>query len=219
MAPETGTALVLLSAFVLPGFVTLLIRERIYWVKGQDTPFERLLNALYYSSIIYVALTAIWLLDGRTRHDLDVLVAGEAALGAYLLVSATGLFVLPLLIANCGHIWQCSKKARPWLLRSFHIDRGHSVTAGWEQLFLQSSGVQAGKGLMLRVTLEDGRVVGGYFGEDSLAAYSTHGRDLFLEQRWQLDADDLWFLGPIEGSYGLWIAGDQIHSIEAYEPG
>jgi hypothetical protein len=218
MAPETGTALVLLSAFVLPGFVTLLIRERIYWVKGQDTPFERLLNALYYSSIIYVALALIWLLDGRDKDDLTVLFAGDAALGVYLLVGATGLFILPLAIANAGHRWQRSATIRPTLLRIFHIDPGHSVTAGWEQLFLQGRGVRAGKGLMLRVTLDDGRVVGGFFGEDSLAAYSTHGRDLFLEQRWRLD-DESWFVSPIEESYGLWIAGEQIHSIDAYKPG
>jgi hypothetical protein len=33
MAPETGTALLLLAAFLLPGFVTLLVRERTYVVK------------------------------------------------------------------------------------------------------------------------------------------------------------------------------------------
>lgn len=210
--------MVLLSAFVLPGFVTLLIRERIYWVKGQDTPFERLLNALYYSSIIYVALAAIWLSDGRDRDDLTALFAGEAPLGVYLLLGAAGLFVLPLAIANLGHRWQRSETVRPKLLRVFQIDPGHSVTAGWEQLFLQGQGVRAGEGLMLRVTLDDGRVVGGFFGENSLAAYSSHGRDLFLEQRWQLD-EESWFVSPVEGSYGLWIAGEQIHSIEAYKPG
>lgn len=55
MAPQTGTALLIIAVFVLPGFVTLLMRERTYRVKGQDSSFERLLNALYFSSIIYVA--------------------------------------------------------------------------------------------------------------------------------------------------------------------
>jgi hypothetical protein len=218
MSPATGTALLLLAAFVLPGFVTLLIRERTYWVKGQDTPFERLLNALYYSSIIYVVLGIAWVVDGRDQDDVTQVFAGDSPVGVYLLLAIAALFLLPLLIADLGRRWQRSATWRPRALRVLGIDPGHSVTAGWEQLFLESRGIRAGRGLMLRVTLDDGRVVGGFFGEDSLAAYSAHGRDLFLEQRWHLDDQDHWFVAPIDGSFGLWIAADQIHSVEAYEP-
>lgn len=56
---------------------------------------------------------------------------------------------------------------------------------------------------MLRVTLEDGRVVGGYFGEKSLAGYTARTRDLIIEQRWIFNDDD-WFERPAEGSLGLW---------------
>lgn len=131
MAPQTGTALLLIAIFVLPGFVTLLIRERTYRVKDQDSPFERLLNALYFSSIVY----PLW-------------------------VSSYCLF------------------------RS-----------------LRQIGI--------------GRVVGGYFGEKSLAGYTTRTRDLFIEQRWILDDED-WFERPVQESLGLWISEDQINSIEVY---
>lgn len=114
MAPQTGTALLLIAIFVLPGFVTLLIRERTYRVKDQDSPL-----------------------------------------------------------------------AIPEL------------------------------GLMLRVTLEDRRVVGGYFGEKSLAGYTARTRDLFIEQRWILDDED-WLERPAQESLGLWISEDQINSIEVY---
>src|SRR5260370_912531 len=128
MAPQTGTAILVIAAFVLPGFVTLLLRERTDWVRGEDTAFERLLNALYYS-------------------------------------------------------WRATE----------------------------------GRGLLLRITLDDGRIVGGFFGEESLAGYTAHTRDLFLEERWSLDEDD-WFLEPVEGSRGLWISDAQIRSVEAYAP-
>jgi uncharacterized protein DUF6338 len=218
MAPQTGTALILLAVFVLPGFVTLLVRERIYWIKGQDTPFERLLNALYYSSIVYIVLGLGVVIGGGDKGDVTQAYAGEASIAVYLLVAFAGLFALPWAIAELGRRWQGSEVLRPRVLRTFGIDPGHSVTAGWEQLFLESRGVRNGRGLMLRVSLDDGRVLGGFFGEDSLAAYTAHGRDLFLEQRWQLDEEDRWFVAPVEGSYGLWIAADQIHSVEAYEP-
>jgi hypothetical protein len=44
MAPATGTAILLLVAFVLPGFVTLLVKERIYEVPAEQQPFDRLLQ-------------------------------------------------------------------------------------------------------------------------------------------------------------------------------
>jgi hypothetical protein len=81
MAPQTGTALLIIAAFVLPGFVTLLMRERTYRVKGQDSPFERLLNALYFSSIIYVVLGLDWVVGGLGRDDISSLYAGRDAVG------------------------------------------------------------------------------------------------------------------------------------------
>jgi hypothetical protein len=35
MTPPTGTALLILAVFVLPGFVTLLFRERMFTVRGE----------------------------------------------------------------------------------------------------------------------------------------------------------------------------------------
>src|SRR5680860_1304443 len=171
MAPETGTALLLLAAFVLPGFVTLLVRERTYWIKGEDSPFERLLNALYYSSIIYAVLGLGLAALAFDNDNISALYAGKYVFGVYLLLGGLGLFVLPLAIAELGRRWQKSEKLRPKFLRWARIDPGHGVPAGWEQLFLESPGAKEGRGLMLRVTLDDGRVVGGFFGGKSLAGY------------------------------------------------
>lgn len=218
VAPETGTALLIIAVFVLPGFITLLFRERTYTVKGQDTPFERLLSALYYSAIIFALLGAVALLACFDREDVSRLYQGRYSLSSYLLLAFVGLFVLPLAISETGRRWQRSKKLRPWILKKVKIDPGHGVPAGWEQLFLESKGVKEGRGLLLRVSLDDGRVVGGFFGETSLAAYSAHGRDLFIEERWVLN-DEQWFTEPAPETRGLWIAADQIHSIEVYAPG
>jgi hypothetical protein len=217
MAPETGTALLLLAAFVLPGFVALLVRERTYMIKGEDTPFERLLNALYYSSIIYAVIglgLAAFAFDDK---NIASLYAGHYVVGVYLLLGGIALFVLPLAIAELGRRWQKSERFRPKFLEWAKIDPGHGVPAGWEQLFLESPGAKAGNGLMLRVTLEDGRIVGGFFGGKSLAGYTVHRRDLFIEERWSFD-DEEWFKKAEPGNLGLWISEAQIHSIEAYEP-
>ncbi len=218
MTPETGTAILIIAIFVLPGFVTLLFRERTYRIKGQDSPFERLLSALYYSSIIFIVLAIAAVAACFSREDVSHLYAGKYSLGSYLLLAVVGLFFLPLAISEAGRRWQRSRKLRPWALKKLRIDPGHGVPAGWEQLFIESEGIREEQGLLLRVTLADGRVVAGFFGENSLAGYTAHTRDLFLEVRWMLN-EDSWFDEPAPDTRGLWIAAEQIHSIEAYAPG
>ena len=70
MTPQTGTALLLIALFVLPGFVTLLISERTHTIRGEETPFERLLNALYYSALIYAIAVGVGLAIGLGKSDL-----------------------------------------------------------------------------------------------------------------------------------------------------
>ena len=217
MAPQTGTALLVIAAFVLPGFVSLLLRERTYTVRGEDTPFERLLNALYYSSLVYGMLAIGALVAGLETDDVSALYRGKEDLTSYVGLGASALFVLPLLIAETGRRWTGSRRVRPWVLDQARVDPGHSVPAGWEQLFLHSQGALERRGLLLRITLDDGRIVGGFFGQQSLAGYTAHTRDLFLEERWSLDDDD-WFQMPVADSRGLWISEGEIRSVEAYAP-
>src|SRR5947208_15813962 len=70
MAPQTGTALLVLAAFVLPGFVTLMIGERTHLIKDNAPTFDRLLYALYYSSLVYgLLLLFVLIVLGWHRHD------------------------------------------------------------------------------------------------------------------------------------------------------
>jgi Family of unknown function (DUF6338) len=211
VAPATGTALLVLAVFVLPGFVALLIRERTYAVRGEDSPFERLLNALYYSSIIYVLALAVALLAHLKKRDIVRIYHGRASLvGQAGVVVLIGV-VLPILVAEGGRRWRASKHLRPWWLRKLHISESHTVSSGWNQAFGREGTA------MVRATLRDGRVVGGYYGPGSLAGYSEHTQDLFIAERWALD-DDGWFVQRADGTLGVWIPHDNIASVEFYEP-
>lgn len=66
--PATGTALVLLVAFVLPGFVTVLLQERTFKSADDPTPYDRLLRAVYYSVWCYLVLAGLALILGLDRH-------------------------------------------------------------------------------------------------------------------------------------------------------
>lgn len=211
MPPETGTALLILVAFILPGFVALLVSERTHTVRGQDTAFERLLQALYYSALTYavvIGAAAIW---GCKRSDVESLVRTETSLRRLGVLGFLIVFVIPVGISQMGRLWRKSQRARPIFLNLVGVDVAHTTPAGWDHFF------QGGAVALVRVTLDDGRVVGGFFGGDSFAGYSEQAQDLFLEERWEMD-DDAWFLRPAPASSGVWVSRRAIKSIEFYEP-
>lgn len=211
MTPPTGTALLILAVFVLPGFVALLFRERMFAVRGEDTAFERLLNALFYSALIYAIVLAVGALDGLDKGDIVAFYKGEKSLRQDLAAAALIALALPFAIALAGLWWRQSQRVRPFLLATLNISPSHSVSSGWNEAF--------GRGTtpMIRVTLKDGRVVGGYFGQGSLAGYSEHAHDLFIAERWSIDPESDWFTEIAAGSEGLWIGREEIASIEFYK--
>jgi Family of unknown function (DUF6338) len=207
MAPATGTAILVLVAFVLPGFVALRYRERTYVTQAEDTPFERLLNALYFSFLTYVAIVAAVLVLGLDGEDIGDFYSGDRGLESYAALAAAGL-VVPLLIAEIARRWDGSS-ARRWVLSKAGVSAVHSTPSGWEHFF------QQGKRAFVRVTLKDGRVVGGYFGSGSFAGYTAETPDLYLEQRWELNEDD-WFLRSADATLGVYIRAEEIVSTEFY---
>jgi Family of unknown function (DUF6338) len=211
MAPATGTALLILAVFVLPGFVTLLFRERMFAVRGEDTPFERLLNALFYSAVVYAIVIGIGAAAGLDKGDVVAFYKGRKSLGDDLAAAAILAIGAPLVIAFGGLRWRDSKAVRPWVLLRLHISPSHGVSSGWNEAFEREAGP------MLRVTLRDRRVVGGYFGARGLAGYSEHAQDLYIDERWTINPENDWFGERAAGTEGLWIARDEIVSIEFYD--
>lgn len=81
MTPATGTALLLLVAFVLPGFITLVARESTYVVREAVTPFERLLLSLSYSVRIYGVIIVGAYIGGARANDVADFYHGKQNLG------------------------------------------------------------------------------------------------------------------------------------------
>jgi len=190
--------------------VTLLLRERMFAVRDEVTAFERLLNALYYSAVIYAIVLGTGALLGVDKGDVVGLYHGRKSLGEDLLAAGIIALVLPTLIALAGLWWRGSRTVRPLVLGVFGISPSHSVSSGWNEAFGRTTTP------MLRVTLRDGRVVGGYFGAGSLAGYSEHAHDLFIAERWAINPKNDWFAEKAAGTEGLWIGREDIVSIEFY---
>jgi hypothetical protein len=211
MSLDTGTAILILGAFVLPGFITLTLRERLYVVRGEDTPFERFLAALLYSAIIYGTLLLAAHLAGLEKSDLVEFQEGRKPLDTDLLAAAAIFLLLPGLIALLGSRWMASRRFRPWLLRLAASSEAHSSESAWNIVFGEIGPC------LIRATLADGRTIGGLYDERSASGYSEQTRDLFLSERWAVSEDD-WFIGPTGPSLGVWVSAESIVSLEFYDP-
>jgi hypothetical protein len=210
MTLDTGTAILILGAFVLPGFITLILRERLYVVRGEDGSFERLLSAHLYSAIIYGGLLVAAHWAGLQKSDLVEFHDGEKSLGDDLLAAAAIFVLLPGLIAVAGSRWMASKSLRPRMLRLVGSSDAHNASSAWDVLFAELGPC------LVRATLVDGRTFGGRYDEHCVAGYSERVPDLYLSQRWDLD-DDRWFVGPSRQSLGLWLSSGSIVSLEFYD--
>ncbi len=211
MAPATGTALLILAAFVLPGFVALKYRERTYVVKADDTPFERLLSALYYSFLSYLVLGVVAVVVlGTSTRDVGRLWHGEARAGVYVALAGGGVLI-PTILAELAR-WWAGSGVRGRIRSVAGLNTAHTTPSGWEHFFLRD------RTCFARVTLTDGRVVGGHFGDQSFAGYTAETPDLYLEERWALDDKD-WFSEPTDSSLGVYIRADHIVSVEFYDDG
>lgn len=214
--PATGTALLILVAFVLPGFVAVLLKERLYEVRGEESTFDRLLTTVYYSLLVYLlpALTigvfsAIGLLD---RSDLDRFVRGDSPLWLTGLVAVTILLVLPAVAAVAAWAWMNSRARRRAYSLSDRLKPEHRTQTSWDFAFNHE------QDLLLVVELKDGSRVAGYYGRRSHSGYGTRTRDLFLEERWDISPDDGSISRPPaeRHSVGIWIGADEIRLVDHY---
>ncbi|HTE60130.1 MAG TPA: DUF6338 family protein [Solirubrobacteraceae bacterium] len=116
-SPATGTALLLLVAFVLPGFVAILVKERIYELPAEQQAFERLLQTLYYSLLIYAVPISVAVIVGADRSDFEQFARGESSPRLTVALAITVLLILPLAIAYGGRRWLISSTRLRWLER------------------------------------------------------------------------------------------------------
>jgi hypothetical protein len=210
MPPATGPALIILVAFVLPGFVTVLIQENTYRYSEDPTTLDRLLRILYYSVWTYLLLAVAALILGENRQTIERLYEQNKGTPAELVWRGALVVLIPsILIATVTRFWYGSS-AQKWVLERLRINRNHLQPTGWDYFFRQ------GREAQVRVTFKDGGRVYGYYGGKSFSAYAKDGRDLFLERLYGEDGD--WF-GPLAGNNcGVWINTQDAVCIEFYSP-
>jgi hypothetical protein len=130
MAPATGTALLILGAFVLPGFVAILVKERIYEVPNEQQPFDRVLQTLYYSLLVYSLPTLVAVVGGVDREDFERLFRGDVDLRLTAAIAIGIALLTPMGIAYAGRRWMISD-ARQTVLDKLKVSITHRTPSSW----------------------------------------------------------------------------------------
>lgn len=219
MTPATGTALVLLVAFVLPGFVTVLLQERTFKSADDPTPFDRLLRALYYSLWCYLLLAVVALVFGFDRDFVANLYHSHANAPAELIWRGALTILGPAGVVWLGTlVWQESG-LNNWMLSKLPLfNERHQRPTAWDFWF------RKGAQTYVRIVFPDGRSIWGYYGALSFASYAKDGLDVYLECVFreitvQEDEDHVggpWFGRSHPNCRGAWVKVDEAISVEFY---
>lgn len=221
MAPATGTALVLLVAFVLPGFVVVLFQERTFKQAEQLNPFDRLLRALYYSVWCYLLLAAVALVVGIDRAHVEDLYRRYEGAPAQLMWRGALAVLVPATVVWLSTLVSRESGASEKFAEFARLNARHQQPTAWDFWFRQ------GLKSHVRVVYGDGRSVWGYYGDNSFASYAKDGLDLFLEHIYREreiadrseseDAPGSWFGQAHERNRGGWVKVDDAVCIEIYD--
>lgn len=208
--------MLILVAFVLPGFVAVLLKERLYEVRGEESTFDRLLTTVYYSLLIYLLPAVVVVVLSATgtpdRSELDQFTSGRSPLWLTGLVGITVLLVLPTVAAVGAWKWMDSSPRRWLYASSDRLNPEHRTQTSWDFAFSHE------QDLLLVVELKDGSRFAGYYGKRSHSGYGIRTRDLFLEERWDVSPDDGSIAPPPpeRRNVGIWIDADEIRLVDHY---
>lgn len=184
-------------AFVVPGFV---FYEVLSWLIYQEDVSDSksllryltlsCMNAAFWSWLIYLANNSTFFKGNALRTSL-----------AWFLIT----FVSPTGFAYLFAHLRRNDRGRRWLIVLGFRMLNPEPTA-WEARFSEIG--QA----WVRVTLTDGRVIGGLFASTSHASSHPSRHDIFLERQYKILDDEHW--EPVPRSRGVWIGADTIEYIE-----
>ena len=178
-------------AFVIPGFISLKAYQLFHPASERKTA-DQLIDALAYSSINYalliIPIAYIESIDLKTNHKFWYF-------SFYVLV----FFVFPIIWA---FLWSVLRKTK-----FFQNRLPHPTQKAWDFVFAQR------KEYWVKVTLKDGTIVAGFFGEKSFASSAPAQEQIYLEETWKLNENG-GFEREIDSTAGVIVLSADISHIE-----
>jgi hypothetical protein len=211
IVPNTGSAVIIIVAFLLPGFVTVLVQERTFRSADDPTELDRLLRIVWYSAWSYVLVAVAAIVLDVHRSDIVHLYHRYKGDPEELVWRAALVVLVPSVVIAEATRWWSKSRSRTTLLKLANVNERHSEPTAWDYFMRQ------GRGAYVRVTFADGSRVLGYYGARSFAAYAKDGRDLYLERTFVPDEQG-WFGPEADGNCGVWVRAAEAISVEFYTP-
>lgn len=183
LSPETFE---FFARYLLAGYVVIFVRSG--FILGlRPRPAELLIEAVILSLIVQ-----LFVLCASTIHGWAISLPITSGLWDWLRSPPERLeFALRILLAPVLLGWTLGKFLQSgWrnnLLRRFSLPVVHPVRRAHDYAF--GSNRSAG---LVEITYEDGTKIGGWFGENSLAATDDNRTDLYLERAYVIGEEGNW---------------------------
>lgn len=183
--------LILFILFIIPGFISLKIYELIHPSEKQESS-KQIIEAITYSCINYAILLPLLLITVQSQSK-----------GLKIFTYALAIFIAPIVWTI---LWSWLRK-RPL----FKKNMPHPIGKPWDFVFSKL------EEHWVIIILEDGQKIAGKYGEKSFTSSSPHKEQIYLEETWVLDKNDV-FKRPRNQSSGILVTSDNIASIELFKP-
>ncbi|MFA0390099.1 DUF6338 family protein [Vibrio splendidus] len=181
--------------FVIPGFISIKTYELLYPSNLKDSS-KQLIDAITYSCINYAIM--YWFIIGvETGTGQESFKLSHPNL--YILFYVFVLLVFPVILA---FTWKALRESE-----KFKKNIHHPTQKPWDYFFSQ------GRCYWVKVILNNGDVIAGYYGPKSFASSSPAEEQLYLEQTWKLGSNGS-FERAINNTAGVIILTGEISHIE-----
>jgi len=197
--PTTINQVLILVAFVIPGFVLIRVKRLSY--PSAEESFQRmLLDSLTLSCIVHGLTSPVWYWCYASGAH------GRRPVAFGVVVFAI-LFAVPVLLGLLYNLLAASGRAR-WLRELLNIP--DPLPTAWDYYFRKKPGC------WVRVILKSGQVIAGLFGPSSFASSFPQKQDLFLEKLLSLDEDGM-VAGWADDSAGALVKMEEVERLEFFE--
>jgi hypothetical protein len=210
--PDSVPQIVLFVLFVLPGITFTTVRVALVGTKAADFSVPaRIFEALFVSVIfdaVYLFIFGDWISHQIRENRNPVTDAPQpvAVLALLMLVVVPALVAL-LIYLRIRRVPLTDQNGRAPLNRRGKQKHGFRRTSNYRSTptAWDFKAFTLKTGSFVRVRTESGVYFGGWFSTRSYLSTYPHGRDIYIESQWKIDANGD-FQGKMVGTNGVWIS-------------